>query len=215
MSLKVLILDFDGVILESNHIKDDAFKHTFSNHPTHLDAIMAYHHSTHGIIRFKKFKYIVETILGGVYTPQMEAQLASRFSSFVLNAVTTCSFVEGAQEFLKFFYGKVPMYLVSVNPPQDLEYTLGIRGLKHYFKKVYATDQKTEAVADILTNEKLDSTEAVFIGDALADFKAASANNVPFIGRDSGAFQTTQEFPVLNNLKEIQEYLCPHVKLSR
>ena len=43
--LKILILDFDGVVIESNAVKTDAFDHVFGRFPDHAAAMMAYHHS--------------------------------------------------------------------------------------------------------------------------------------------------------------------------
>lgn len=205
--MKVLMLDFDGVILESNDIKDRAFEYTFADYPEYLPAIMQYHFSNNGIIRFKKFEHIVEHILGRTYTPKDEAFLAGRFSQFVLRRTAECPLVEGAGAFLDFFYTKVPLYLVSVNPPKDLEHTLKVRKLDHYFKGVYATGDKVTAIREILKLEKIGAQQALFVGDSYEDLLAAKAVNVPFIGRDSGKSFRDESVVLCANLVELKVIL--------
>ena len=41
--LEAIVMDFDGVILESNGIKDDVFQEIFARYPDHLDAMMSFH----------------------------------------------------------------------------------------------------------------------------------------------------------------------------
>lgn len=207
MNPDLICLDFDGVILESNAIKDQAFEHTFSDYPQYLNAIMQYHRGVGGIIRFKKFEYIVEHILGQTYTPATQLHLAKRFSDYVLNAVSVCEFVPGALEFLNHFYSRVPLYLISVNPAQDLDWTLKTRHLHKFFKKVYATDQKMQAVKEILENEYPRAQHPVFIGDAWADYEAAAANDVLFLGRDSGHFPAVRPFEVFKDLIAVRQFL--------
>lgn len=207
MKYKAIILDFDGVILESNHIKDEAFRHVFSGYPHHLDEIMQYHQDFLGIIRFKKFKHITESILHETYTPELERNLARRFSDYALGHLISCSYVKGAKEFLDFFYTKYPLFLVSANPPQDLDYVLRSKSLDRYFKKVYATDEKAQAIEDILRNNQWKPQEVIFIGDSWLDYQSCQQAKVNFLGRDSGSFKSLTELKVFSDLEEIQNYL--------
>jgi len=99
---KVVMLDFDGLSLSPTAFKDDAFRHTFSEYPKELEAIMAYHHGIAGLIRFKKFKYIVEQFWAVFYTPELEARLAKRFSGYVLKG-SRLSICAWGGRFLKTF----------------------------------------------------------------------------------------------------------------
>ena len=65
---KLILLDFDGVIIESVGIKDEAFEKLYQNYPKHLTQIMEYHLSHNATIRFIKFRYIVENILNEPYS---------------------------------------------------------------------------------------------------------------------------------------------------
>lgn len=207
MKYQAIILDFDGVILESNHIKDEAFRHTFSEYPRFIDEIMAYHKAAGSLMRFKKFKYIVESILHEPYDAKREEYLAKRFSAYVLSAIASCPFVKGAQDFLSFFYSQIPLFIVSVNPPEDLNTTLRIRGLEAFFRKVYAIEDKSQAIEEILKTYRWKAKDVVFIGDATSDYQFCQKVKVPFLGRNSGHFNEKQSFLVFSDLIEIKKYL--------
>ncbi|MDD1661933.1 MAG: HAD family hydrolase, partial [Methanomicrobiales archaeon] len=58
-----LLLDFDGVILESVEVKTRAFRELFSFRPDHVGEIVAYHMRNTGVSRFDKFRHIYREIL--------------------------------------------------------------------------------------------------------------------------------------------------------
>ncbi len=187
MKIKTIILDFDGTIVESVGIKDWAFETLFKEYPDRLNEIMKYHLSHNATVRFEKFKYITENILGQRYDEEIERKLSSGFSKLVLERIVQCPYVPGAEEFLNYFEGKVPLYLISASPSEELERILKARNLSKYFKRIYAVPWvKTDAIQEILNKEGVSPEEAVFIGDAFEDYQAARLTNVAFIGRDSG-----------------------------
>ncbi|MDN5339305.1 MAG: hypothetical protein PWQ30_414, partial [Euryarchaeota archaeon] len=57
--LTTLILDFDGVVVESLPLKTAAFRKIFSfTSPEHLDEIIAFHLENGGMSRYDKFRHI-------------------------------------------------------------------------------------------------------------------------------------------------------------
>jgi phosphoglycolate phosphatase-like HAD superfamily hydrolase len=186
MKYKAIVLDFDGTIVESTDIKDKAFRELFKGYPQHLDKIMEYHLSNNATIRYDKFKYITEKILGVEYTEQIRNKLSGEFSRQVFERIANASYVPGAIEFLDYFYGKTPMFIVSMSPAAELEEIIKKRCLEKYFKRIYAYPWlKKDAIEDIIKNEKVCEGEVVFIGDTLQDYKAALLSGVHFIGRKS------------------------------
>ncbi len=183
---KAIILDFDGVIVESNSIKDKAFAAVFADYPQHLDAIMTYHYQVTAI-RFEKFRHVYEQILRKPYDAATEQRLGEQFSQFCTEQIAVCPMVTGAQEFLDHFAGRVPLYLVTINPKADIDEILSHRRLVQYFKKIYTvTGSKKAAIDEIIALENITKKEAVFIGDSQGDYTSASAAGVDFIGRQSG-----------------------------
>ena len=70
MVIKVIVLDFDGVIVESVGIKTEAFRELFRDSPQ-VEEIYQYHLANNALSRFEKFPYICENILGRKYTEEM------------------------------------------------------------------------------------------------------------------------------------------------
>jgi phosphoglycolate phosphatase-like HAD superfamily hydrolase len=207
MTLKVLILDFDGVLIESNAIKDRAFLRVFAAYPQKLVEIMAYHRSVTKI-RFEKFRHIYENILGEPYTPQVEAACGQVFSNFSVRESIRCPWVKGAEDFLREFHGQVPMYLASINPAQDLDEVLKGRGIAHFFKGVHtAVSSKVEVIRSILAQEGAAAGDALFIGDSLSDHASAVGAGVPFVGRQAEADLSATGAPVFKDMAGVKDHV--------
>lgn len=187
MRYKVVVLDFDGTLVESVGIKDQAFREVFSEFPEYLDAIMEYHTSHNHTIRFEKFRFIYESILHRPYSDEIAANLSRRFSESVFAGIVACPWVVGAQEFLTAYREVAPLYLVSMSPGEELRDILKARGMLDVFVDVYASDwTKEDAILDILAKEDAGAGEAVYVGDTLEDERAATSCGLSFVGRDSG-----------------------------
>ena len=186
MDIKTIILDFDGVLVESVGIKDGAFEILFKNFPLHLSEIMRYHRTHNATIRFEKFQYIYERILKREYSKELAAQLSEEFSRIVFQKVVACPGVPGDLEFLDYFNHRVPLYLATINPAEELERIIEGRNLQHFFKDVYTYPwRKVDALRNILKTENVRCDQAVFIGDSPEDYQAAQEAGVFFIGRFS------------------------------
>lgn len=205
---QAIILDFDGVIVESVGIKDDAFRELFKEFPHHLDAIMTYHLTNNAIIRYEKFKVIYEEILGLPYTAEVSTRLGAQFSKMIFEKIVLCSFVKGAEELLKEFQRQALFYLVSINPLQELKAILAAKKIDHYFSDVYAYPWgKSDAIREILRRNDFLEKDVVFIGDSPEDFQAAKMVGIDFIGRQSVRSWEGKGCLVFNDLQEIANYL--------
>lgn len=214
--LKLILLDFDGVIVESVGIKDRAFEALYSDYPETLERIMEYHLSHNATIRFEKFRYIAEKILHQPYSVQEEERLSKAFAELVSQKIIECPFVEGAIDFLETFSVQVPLYLVSMSPQAELDRILEARQLKSYFKKVYAFPmKKSEAFQEIIANEQCLPENIVYIGDTPEDYQAAQVTNVPFVGRKSQKSFGSAPITAFDTMTDIQTYLTRHYSISK
>ncbi|MEF2230138.1 MAG: HAD hydrolase-like protein [Pseudodesulfovibrio sp.] len=186
LGIKTVIFDFDGTLVESVGIKDDAFAALFVEYPGRLDEIMDYHRANNHTIRYEKFEHIHRNILGLEYTDEDRDRLSRRFSALVFERIVACPWVAGAGDLLA-LGAEHPFYLVSMSPREELLSILEHRGILGCFKAVYASEwTKTDAIRDILAAEGIDPLAAVYVGDTPEDQAAAEAAGVQFIGRDSG-----------------------------
>lgn len=208
MSIRVIILDFDGVVVESVHIKNEAFSLLLPEHPEHTEAIVRYHTAHNAVSRYVKFRYIVEKILGKPYDTTVEAALKGRFDALTRERIVQCPYVPGALEFLEYFVSRVPIYLASATPLAELCDILEQRGLRRYFRDVYgAPSVKSTVLREVLKKERIAAADSIFIGDSVEDWRSAAQAEVPFLGK--GTRPTFGDFtgPVVQDLTEAQAWI--------
>lgn len=191
--VSVIILDFDGVILESVGVKTDAFRDLFSFRPDQIDKIVDYHRRNTGVSRFEKFRYIYREILGEPLSDEQFTFLSNRYAELVVDGVVNSPFVPGAREFLERFSRCIPLFVVSATPVEELAHIIRRRGLSSHFRRIWgAPTTKERAIREILEKTWSSPDRTIFVGDSVNDLKAARAAGVRFVGRqrpdDPGCF---------------------------
>lgn len=208
ISLRVLILDFDGVVIESNDVKTDAFQHVFARFPEHAEAMMAFHHAHVSLSRFVKFEHLL-ALMGRTDDAALMADIAADFSRKVLDGMMAVPLVQGAEIFLHKVTPRLPVYLASVTPAEELTGILEQRDLAHWFRDVYGCPPwtKPEAIRDVLTREGVKPGNALLIGDSAGDQRAAQITGVDFLARDSGLSFDAPAPLIFADLNEIIPYI--------
>ncbi len=206
--IRVIILDFDGVIVESLNIKTQAFRDLFNGYPRHLDEIMSYHLAHNAISRYIKFEHIVTHILGETYNTEREKELGARYSKLVCQKVIECPYVAGAEEFLQYFSPKVPLYLASASPQDEIEVIVKARGIDRYFKEMYGFPcKKYDVIHRVMSAEKVNPGAIAYIGDSREDYKVARETGVFFIGRMNEESFDNLGIPVYQDLFGVKTHL--------
>ena len=205
--LKVIALDFDGTLVESNQIKDCAFETIFSEWPEHTKSMMQWHLTHDSIERGEKFRYFVEEVLALPGQNDLIEKLSSRFGQLTKEAIIECPYVKGAHEFLEYIRNRVSVYLVSATPQLDLEQIIKARGLGGYFKDVYgAPTKKDETLKNIILLEKVSVDEILFIGDSPEDQQSAKNIEINFIGMQSDRKLVKNENNIFSDFLRIKKY---------
>jgi phosphoglycolate phosphatase-like HAD superfamily hydrolase len=182
--IKAVIFDFDGVIVESAQLKTEAFRKLFSPWPEKVDEIVAYHLKHMGISRYVKFRYFYENMLGKPYTAEIEIDLDRKFSDIVLEEVKKASFVDGALPFFEKHFADTMLFIASGTPQRELDEIVMYKGIKKYFREVCGTPTtKQNIILEILKKYTLRKSDAIFVGDAESDKKAAENAGISFIIR--------------------------------
>ena len=183
MTLSAIFFDFDGVILDSAGIKTEAFRRLFAQFDGRVDAIVALHTRHSGVSRYRKFEMIYQEILEASLSKEESARLGRQFELLVTDAVLACPEVPGSLSALRKFCNKVPLFVVSGTPEDELQRIVSLRGFDRYFVQVCGSPaSKPEILRNILRDRHLDGRSCVFVGDGLTDFEAACAFEMPFIG---------------------------------
>jgi phosphoglycolate phosphatase-like HAD superfamily hydrolase len=205
-SLKAIIFDFDGVIVESLEVKTDAFRRLFDDYPEHVEEIVRLHLKNQGLSRYAKFDVIYRDFLHRPLTAGELGRLDREFSALVYERVVACDFVRGAPALLARASRDLDLYLASATPQQELERIVQARGLAPLFTGVFGSPRgKPEIIAGILEGG-LAADAAICVGDALSDYQAASANGVAFLGRVPGGDPDPfvgLGFPTIRDLAEL------------
>jgi HAD superfamily hydrolase (TIGR01549 family) len=186
MKKKYLLFDFDGVLAESVDIKTEAFRKMYLSHGDEFaQRVVDFHEANGGVSRYEKFKIINGEWLGEEITPQKIDELANIFSDLVVDGVVNADEVTGAKEFLD-SSSQYIKFIITGTPTIEIKPILNKRGMNHYFKEAFGSPEKKGYwVQHILKTENISPDECVFIGDALADFNAATENNIDFILRET------------------------------
>lgn len=204
--IKAIFFDFDGVIVESNDIKTNAFAELFTNESKEIrERIIDYHLNNRGVSRYKKIKFIYKHLLNRHLSNTEFNTLCNNFSTLVLEKVIKAEFVKGAEEFLENYRSKYKYFLLSATPQEEIERIIQKRHMGHFFQAIYgAPTKKSYAVRDILIRENLKPIQVLYIGDALSDYRVAKDCAVNFIARiDKNGFV----FKDINCLK-IKDLTC-------
>ena len=206
--IELIVLDFDGVVIESNNIKTQAFEKVFCQFPQYKDVLMQFHYENISVSRVEKFNYLT-TLIGRGTDSKLKADIASNFSRYVLEDILTVPLVKGAERFLKMFKGQIPLYLASVTPANELNEILEKRGLLHWFDGVYGCPPwtKVNAIRDILSRNSIIPNNGLLIGDSAGDQRAALDAGVQFIARDSGLKFDESPPLIFSDLNEIADHL--------
>ena len=180
-----IFFDLDGVILDSVDIKTRAFKKLYSKYGLHITRkVVAHHKANGGMSRFEKFKFYHQEYLEiNLNNTEIKA-LAQKFSRIVFKEVTQAPFIKGALHFLQECKKlRKTVFLVSATPQEELERIIRLKKINQYFKSIKGSPQdKTANIQDLIKKYKVNNHRSVFFGDSINDLKAASSNNIKFIG---------------------------------
>ncbi len=200
---RVLLLDFDGVILETVGLKGLVFRELFAKYPEHVEKIVAYHLANGGISRFQKFRSIYKHILEKPLSTSEFNSLCNRFSKLAYRKVLNADFVPGAKEFLESTYTHTPLFIVSGTPEDEIRRIVKQRKLARYFHGVFgAPRSKSFLIRKILRQWRFSAKEAIFVGDAMSDWDAAQRTGIRFIARvtEQDIFKKVKVYKKMNDL---------------
>lgn len=211
MALKCLVFDCDGVILDSVPVKTRAFARLTEPYgPEARDRLVMYHTVHGGVSRYLKFAWFFREILHREITPEESAEWGRKFAEYALDEVRKCELIPGALEVLKNWHGRLPLYVCSGTPTDELRLVLKERGLAGYFKDIYGyPPTKAEVLKNIIAAEKLDFPEdALMVGDSITDEDAADKAETLFYG--VGKELKGGNFPWSENLAPLDQWIKDH-----
>ena len=179
---QTLVFDCDGVILNSNKIKTQAFYEVakvYGYEPAQI--LKEYHVQNGGISRYEKFEYLLANILKKPIKEQELCELLSNFSKEVKKALLVCEVAKNIKE-LRDKTRNTKWLIVSGGDQAELREIFKQRNLDGYFDGgIFGSPDDKDT---ILKNEMdtLNITgRCLFLGDSMYDYQAATAAQMDFI----------------------------------
>lgn len=184
MSLRCLVFDCDGVLLDSVPVKSSAFGRLAEPYGEEArDRLLLYHALHGGVSRYEKFAWFFREFLGREITPEESRDWGRKFAEYALDEVRRCPLVPGALEVLRRWHGRLPLYVCSGAPQPELRTLLRERGLAPMFTAIYGSPPGKAALLEQIVREAgLAPEEVLMVGDAGTDRDAAGAVGTRFYG---------------------------------
>lgn len=205
---QAIFFDFDGVIVDSTAIKTEAFRELFSSYSdTVVNQVLAYHKQHGGISRVEKIRYAHHHLLGSPLDEKELGNWAARYAELVVEKVVDCRLIDGAQAILERMHSKIPLFVISGTPEDELEEILKRRGMTGYFSAVHGSPvRKPEHIRNLLERFRLVPSYCLFVGDAMTDYLAAKETGMPFVGI-KGETPFPEGTVVLNDCTRLEEWV--------
>lgn len=179
---KTLIFDCDGVILNSNKVKTQAFYNAVLPYGKQAaQALVDYHVKNGGVSRYKKFEFFLKELLPeGASKPSIENLLAS-YAQEAREKILTCEAAQGLGE-LRQQTSNTKWFIVSGGDQNELRDIFAQRSLAQFFDGgIFGSpDSKDQILARELANENI-LQPAVFFGDSKYDFEASQRAGLDFV----------------------------------
>lgn len=170
-----------------------------------VDSIVSYHLQHTGVSRFAKIRYIYKQVLKRKLTEQEFSRLCREFADYVFEEVVRAPYIKGAEEFLRNYKKHYLYFVVTATPQAEIEQIIRRRNMSGYFTAVYgAPRKKADSVGLILRGYNLASEDAVYIGDSMSDYEAASHNSLHFIAK-AGLDNGGDIFKAIRNCLKIED----------
>lgn len=214
---KTIVFDCDGVILDSNVVKTEAYFRTAKNlgaNNQQAQALVDYHIKLGGISRYHKFDWYLREVLQQSATERAIQVFLDEFSRELEVGLMQCAIAEGLQE-LRDATADAKWMILSGGDQQEIRDLFAKRDLtKHFDGGLFGSpDNKDTVLAREKDNGNL-QFPALFVGDSKYDHEASTAAGLDFIfvsdWTEVPDWQKYCEQHKLNVFPSIQALLNPH-----
>ena len=187
---KIMVFDFDGVIIDSTEVKVDEYRNLFSQftkNETTLNEIINIYRNSAGIPRETTFKKVFKEVLDKTISNQEVKNLSSDFSKQIFRRLETLEPLKGFLKYLA-IHKEINKHILSGAPNSDIFYLMKKLNLSKYFKSIKGgpLNKKNELI-NIMNLEKVKAKDIVYFGDQKNDHIAAKSAGVGFIGINAGS----------------------------
>jgi len=199
MTIKIIVFDFDGTLVDSNRLKHDAFFEVFPADEHHARTVQRVLSELNEQSRFVILEVILQRLglKKGAGLGRKVKELADRYNEIVISGAKNCPEMPAAETVLKSLSRRYRLYLSSMTPDKELKEIVRFRNWSGYFEDIYGyPHQKSATIQQIMERENAGPGQVVVVGDGNSDRQSADANACCFV-------QVTPDF----NLKDLDSII--------
>jgi HAD superfamily hydrolase (TIGR01549 family) len=181
--VKNLLWDFDGVILDSNHVRNEGFEIVLKDFPINqVEALLDFHKANGGISRYYKFRYFFEEIR---QEKKSEQELQVYFDDFTQimrkRLLDKSLLIKETTQFVMKNYNQYQMHIVSGSDQNELRFLCNYLEIEKYFHSINGSPTpKGELIKNVMEKGNMNTYDTLMIGDAINDYDAAKLNGIHF-----------------------------------
>ncbi|PKO47688.1 MAG: HAD family hydrolase [Betaproteobacteria bacterium HGW-Betaproteobacteria-22] len=179
-----IVFDCDGVVLDSNQVKTEAYFRTAKQlgaTDAQAQALVDYHVKLGGISRYHKFEWYLREVLNQPITAQAVQALLDEFARELEVGLMECAVAEGLEN-LRSETPQANWMILSGGDQQEIRTLFAKRNLVKYFDGGLfgSPDNKDTVLAREIASGNL-KLPALFVGDSKYDFEAATRAGLDFV----------------------------------
>ncbi len=206
------VFDFDGVILDSNNLKTDAFHQVALPYgKKEADALCEYHVTHGGISRFVKFEYFFETILRRSPHDGEIDQAVDDFGKAITQGMLSCRQTPDFSALMEGPLADFPCTVISGGMQSELRKVMDQRAILKYFDNVFGSPDSKDVIFKRECEKGGIKKSAVYIGDSLYDYEMADKFGLDFIfaydwtefSNWKSFFSNKKDVRIIKNLSEL------------
>ena len=206
-SYKNLIFDCDGIILNSNKIKTEAFREVVSHYGDNAaEELVKFHVMNGGISRYEKFNYFYENIASNHNLDKKSInveKLIENYGSKVKKKLEVCEVSIQIMQYRQ--YSDAIWFIVSGSDQNELKKIFKKKQLKDSFNGgIYGSPLSKDEIFKNIFKDKMDEiSKSLYIGDSKYDYLAAKK-----IGMDFVFLSKWSEFKDIENYAKTNNVYC-------
>lgn len=194
---KVIFWDFDGVLMDSNAVRDLGFERVLTEFPKEqVDRLLEFHQANGGLSRYVKFRYFFQEIRKEPISDSEILIWAEKFSLIMRELLVNPKLlIEETLNFVIENQGKYFMHITSGSDQNELRYLCQSMGIDHLFTSIHGSPKpKKEWVKELIEMHGYKKEECVLIGDSYNDFDAAKENGIKFMSYNNLELEKIENF---------------------
>ena len=215
---KTIIFDCDGVVLNSNKVKTQAFYNTaLAFGQAAAERLVKYHVERGGISRYKKFQWFIdnlnkEDLAQSKDQPNLD-NLLSSYAAEVHKGLRSCQIAEGLTELREKTKDSIWL-IVSGGDQAELRELFAERDIAQFFDGgIFGSPDSKEIIMSREREQGNIKLPAVFIGDSQYDYTAVeSVGEIDFIFVTDWSefdeyeqfFEEKEDLLIINSLSDLQ-----------